>query len=93
MALTTQQTNFISELMAWSEAQLRLRDVGRNLVARWDLNGVLGKLDNEMIQAVSTFAHLDAQKVVDGVTALQAVNTALGDDVSGQATNLIKMKG
>lgn len=91
--LPAQQSNFISELMAWADDQLRVRVKGRELVARWNLNGTLGKLSNEQLQAISSFEHLDVEKVTNAVTALQAVNEALGDDVSGQATNLLKLKG
>jgi len=93
MALTAQQQNFIGELMAWAEIELRQRATGQNLAARWELNGVLAKLDDASIQALPSFAHLDAQKIIDGVSALLTVNTALGNDVSGQAVNLIKLKG
>lgn len=94
--LPAQQSNFISELMVWADDQLRVRVKGRELVARWNLNGTLGtlgKLSNEQLQAISAFEHLDVEKVTNAVTALQAVNEALGDDVSGQATNLLKLKG
>lgn len=91
--LPAQQQNFISELMAWADDQLRVRVKGRELVARWNLNGTLGKLSNEQLQAISAFEHLDVEKVTNAVSALQAVNEALGDDVSGQATNLLKLKG
>lgn len=93
MALTSQQQNFISEMLSWAETELRQRDIARNLAARWNLNGLLAKLDDESVQSVAAFEHLDAQKVIDGVSTLQIVVTTLGDDVSGQATNLIKLRG
>lgn len=88
-----QQQNFISELMACSEDILRVRVKVRELVARWNLNQTLGKLSDEQLQAYGSFEHLTVQKVTDAVTAVQAVDAALGDDASGQATNLIKLKG
>lgn len=91
--LPAQQQNFISELMAWSQQQLKVREIGRDLVARWNLNGTLGKLSDEQLRAYVSFDHLTVQKVIDAVTALQSVDAALGDDSSGQATNLIKLKG
>jgi len=93
MALTTQQTNFISEFMAWSEAELRQRAIGQNLVARWELNGVLAKLDDASIQEFPALKHLSAQKIIDGVEALKAINAVLGNDETGNAADLIKLKG
>lgn len=91
MPLTPQKSNFISELMNWSALELQQRAVAQDLIARWNLNAIGSGLDDVTVQAV--FPHLTAQEITDAVVAAQAVLTAMGDNVSGQATNLIKMKG
>ena len=93
MAMSAQQQNFISDMMAWSEQMLAVRAKGQELVARFNLNSVLSKLNDQEIAEIELFAHLDSDKVAGAVTALQIIDTALGDNVSGQATNLIKLKG
>ena len=93
MAMSAQQQNFISDMMAWSEQMLAVRAKGQELVARFNLNSVLSKLNDQEIAEIESFAHLDADKITGAVTALQIIDTALGDNVSGQATNLIKLKG
>lgn len=90
MALTTQQTNFILEMQTEAAVQLASRDRQRNLVARYTQNDFANTmLDADVIAGTNG---LTKQEIVDGITAFNAVLTALGDDVSGQATNLIKLK-
>lgn len=91
MALSAQNSNLISELMNWSEIELAQRDKANNLLARWNQNGTFDALTDEDVAAV--FPHLTKSEVSNGINALSAVLTALGDNTSGQATNLIKLKG
>jgi hypothetical protein len=55
--------------------------------------------EQRFVQDVMSFARtvLDVQdgiqKLADAVTALNAIDTALGDFTSGQAVNLIKVRG
>ena len=91
MALSAQNSNLISEMMNWAEIELAQRDKARNILARWNQNDVFNTLTDVDVTAV--FPHLDKSEVAEGINAITAVNTALGDDVSGQAVNLIKLKG
>lgn len=91
--LTPQQQNFLSELLQTAEAELALRNKKRELIARWNLNEFAVIFKSDAIKSNQTFEHLDIDKVVSGITAFEAVLAALGDDVSGQATNLIKLRG
>jgi hypothetical protein len=91
MALSDQNQNLIQEMMNWAEIELAQRDKARNLLARWNQNDVFNTLtDNDV---TDKFPHLDKSEVAEGINAITAVTTALGDDVSGQAVNLIKLKG
>lgn len=91
MALSGQNQNLISELQGWAEAELAQRDRAKNILMRWNQNGVFDALTDVDVTAI--FPHLDKSEVANGINALTAVVTALGDDSSGQATNLAKLKG
>lgn len=91
MALSGQNHVLILELQAWAEAELTQRDKARNLLARWNLNDAFNQLSDADVTAI--FPHLVKGEVVEGINALTAVVTALGDDSSGQAVNLLKLKG
>ena len=93
MALTVQNSNFISELTTKSEMILDLQREIDVLVARWNQNDMFNALTDVDIQAVAAFAHLTKSEVSNAVNAVTAVSTALGDLTTGQAVNLLKMKG
>jgi hypothetical protein len=90
MAYTNQMANFIAEMQTEAAVQLASRDRMRNLVARYTQNDFA----STMIEAeiASNVPGLTKAEIEGGITAFNAVLTALGDDVSGQATNLIKLK-
>lgn len=92
MSLSNQNHNFIQECVDQSASILSLRDQLEDIVARWSLNLVSAELTDEDILADPAFAHLTKAEITSCITAFQAVLTALGDNTSGQATNLIKMK-
>ncbi len=91
MALSAQNQNLISEMMNFSEAQLALLDKAHNLLARWNNNDVYNALTDADV--TGTFPHLDKSEIVEAINAITAVSNALGDFTSGQAVNLVKMKG
>lgn len=92
MSLSTQNHNFISECANTAGSVLTLRDTLEDIVARWNLNSVSSSLNDADIAASTQFSHLTKDEVVACITAFQAILTALGDNTSGQATNLIKMR-
>lgn len=92
MPLSNQNNNFIQECIDKSENILNLRDDLSEMVARWNLNSISATLTDEDIAGVPAYSHLTKAEVVACITAFQAILTALGDNTSGQATNLIKMK-
>lgn len=93
MALTTQNSNFISELMQMGAALLDQQREIDLMIARWNQNDMFNTLTDQDIQAVSTFAHLSKSEVSNAINAITAVTTALGNLSDGQAVNLLKLKG
>lgn len=93
MALTAQQQNFLSDLTTLSADTIELLHRISELKARYFLNGMNTSLQDADLLALPTFAHLTAAKVTNAITAITTVETALGDTVSGQQINLIKMEG
>lgn len=93
MALTTQESNFISRLQSLSAEILDVRHRIQEEVALYNAEGFGVAITDADLQEVTAFQHITQSKMWNTITALTAVTTALGDDVSGQAVNLIKMKG
>lgn len=93
MALSAQNSNFISELQQKAETILTLqRDIDL-MIARWNQNDMFNILTDQDIQAVPAFAHLTKSEVSNAVNAITAVTTALGDLDDGEAVDLLKLKG
>lgn len=92
MALTKQKENFVQDVINMSNELLSTQKAIQLLDARWNQNTFSG-ITLEELQEKAEFSHLTPDKLAGAITALNAVDTALGDDSSGQATNLIKMKG
>lgn len=93
MALTAQFQNEISNMMNLSEQILDLRQELQLLDARWNQNDMFNQINDVDIQAIAAFAHLTKSEIANAITAFNAILTALGDNSTGQAVNLIKMKG
>lgn len=89
--LTAQQHNFIAALIAKSKETRNMQLSYHDLIAEWNLNDMFNQLDDAAV--IAAFPHLDKSKVGNAINALTAILDALGDDSSGQATNLIKMQG
>lgn len=93
MALTAQESNFITRLQALSTEVLDIRHRIEEEYALYNAEGFGVAITDADLQEVAAFQHITQSKMWNTITALTAVTTALGDDVSGQAVNLIKMKG
>lgn len=101
MALSNQFSNEISRIMQYAEQLLALRQELQLLRTRWDQNDMYNLLLDADIQAVDALGnpkypslqHLTKSEISNAVAAFDAVLTALGDNVTGQAVNLIKLKG
>jgi hypothetical protein len=101
MALSAQNSDFISRGITRSAAILQLRADLELELGQWNLDGVYDALTDEDIAA--KFPHLTKGKVVEYINAIKAILVALGtkdgngdpvhNDISGQAANLIKMRG
>lgn len=90
MTFTTQQANFVSELQTAAKDTLNLRDRLEDLAARWTQNDFF----NEMVDAEVAAGTNGVTKgeIIEAINAVNAVLAALGDNTSGQAVNLIKLK-
>lgn len=93
MALTAQESNFITRLQTLSDDTLDLRHRMQEEIARYNGNEFGTSITDADLQEKTDFQHLTQAKMQSAITALNVVLTALGDDVSGQAINLIKMQG
>lgn len=89
MAYTTQDSNWIAEEIAAAKELLELRDKIRNIVARWNNNDMFNQLQTADVEAA--FPGINKAEVTAAINAFNAVITALGDDTTGQASNLFKL--
>jgi hypothetical protein len=89
MALTIQDSNFLSEMIQLANDQLEIQNREQDIVARWNNNDLFNTLVSADIEAA--YPGITKDEVVAGITAFNAVLTALGDDTSGQASNLFKL--
>lgn len=92
--LTQQEMNFVSRQVERAQRLLDLRDDFKRDVALYNALGfgetiTDAKLVGTLINGVPVFAYLTQSSIWNVVTAQTA---ALGDDVGGQAVNLIKMQ-
>jgi len=97
MALTTQESNFVSRIQSKAEILLDLRDDLQREVALYNAEGFGASITTEDLTAAvgdrpAPFSNLTAGKIADCITAFSGVLTALGNDASGQSVNLIKMR-
>jgi hypothetical protein len=92
-SLTDQQQNIISDVMAESTTLLAQRDRLELLLARWNQNDSFNQILNADLLLLPSTSHLTNSKIANAINAFTAILTALGDDSSGQAVNLIKLKG
>lgn len=93
MALSAQNQNLISNLQTMAADLLETQREIDLLIAQWNQNDVFNSISDADIAAIPAFAHLTKSEVANSITAITAVTTALGDLTSGQAVNLLKMKG
>ena len=93
MALSVQNQNFIAEIMQEAESLLSTKSSLERFIARWNLNDMFNTLSDADIAEVGAFSHLTKSEVSNCISAFEAILTALGDNVTGQSTNLVKMKG
>jgi hypothetical protein len=90
MTFTTQQANFTAELQQVAAETLILRDKLENLSARWVQNDFFNEMDE--VEVAAGVPGITKGEIIEAINAINAVLTALGDNSTGQAVNLIKMK-
>lgn len=93
MALTQQEQNFVSRVQQIADTLLEAQHEVQRLIAEWNQNDFFNQITDEDLGEIASFTHLTASELSNAVTAISAFNTALGDYSSGQAVNLIKLRG
>ena len=93
MALSNQFQNEIVRIITLAEVTLSIRQDMQLLVARWNQNDMFNQLNDPDIQAITGFGHLTTSEIANAIGAFTGILESLGDNTSGQAVNLIKMKG
>ena len=85
-----QEQNIVSDGITLAQQSLALRDSITEYAGRWNNNSFSTTITDADLAAIPDFQHLDETKLAALVTALNTITTALGDNSSGQAVNLIK---
>lgn len=93
MALTAKQQNWLTRLTNEAETLLASQNRIQELVAEYNNEGYSTAIETSELQENQTFAHLTNEKMVNGVVAVTTVDTALGSLSSGQALNLLALRG
>ena len=93
MSLTQQESNFVSRIQQLADKALTLRHEIQEEIALYNAEAFGTTITDSDLQEVSAFKHITQAEMVNTITALSAIITSLGDDSSGQAINLIKLKG
>lgn len=93
MALTAQESNFISRIQAKAEQILDLRDDLEREIALYNAMGFGSSITDQELSEIQGFAHITQSNMWNCITAFESVLTALGDDMTGQAISLIKLRG
>lgn len=88
--MTPQEQDFTDRSMQLFERLLGERDEWKRLMAERSLNGFDTSITTGNLALIPAFAHLTQQELNDAYAAILALDTALGDNVSGNATHLIK---
>lgn len=93
MALSKQNEHLIYEIMGLAGQAIDLQNRIRSMRARWDQNDVFNTLTDPDLAEHPDFSHLTKSELGNAVGALTGVDTELGDYVSGQVVNLLKLIG
>lgn len=91
--MTDQEQNFVSRQMDLAADLIGILNRIKLAQAEWNNNDFFNQITDQDLASISGFAHLTAAKLSNSITAITAVETALGDDVTGQLVNLIKLRG
>lgn len=93
MAMTAQAQNHTSRSISLSDRLVEIYyEIQRNQ-AEYNNNSISSQLTDENLDAIPDFRHLTGTEAVAIQTAFSAFITEMGDEVTGQITNLIKARG
>lgn len=88
--ITTQESNFTAEVITLSGLILDLKPRIDEVIGAWNANGFSVSIDGDGLAAA--WPGLTKQELVDAITGLIAVQAAIGDYVSGHASNFVKLR-
>lgn len=91
MALSHQESDFIARMADLSNQIMDLQSQIKLEIGQYNSLQYSNALNNGDVQAI--FPTLSHDIVVSWVTGIIAVDTAIGDMVSGHASNFIKARG
>lgn len=99
MAITAQQSNFVTELM--NEERVLTEAINRwaQLRARYDANSFNAAMTDTDLLAVPTFAHLTEQEVkrflgvLDAIVLLYNSNITIGGNTDLAKNHALRMRG
>lgn len=91
MALTEKETRFISQMQQKAAQLVALADELATMRCTWDQDDLYNQIGNDELTAFPEYAHLTVAELGNCFAAFDAVRAALGDKVSGQVVNLIKV--
>lgn len=92
-ALTNQEQRFITRAREDAMTLLNMRDELTRLVALYNAKGFGASILDADFAETPNFDQYTQSDVWNVVTAFNSVLDALGDNVSGEAVNLIKFQG
>jgi hypothetical protein len=91
--ITTQEGNFtadVIDLVAGINGVLDLMPQIDEIIGAWNSNQYATSIDPDGLAAA--YPGLTKQKLIDNITGLTAIQTAVGDYVSGHASNFVKLR-
>lgn len=93
MAMTPQAQNHTTRSITLSDSLVEIYYAIQRNQAEYNNNSIASELTDGNLEAINDFKHLTGAEAIAIQTAFSAFMTAMGDEVTGQITNLIKARG
>lgn len=90
--MTPQEQNFVTRLMQIAEELIDIQVSIQQHAAQW-FAGLNSSITNGELSAIPSFEHISDTELGNAITAILAVDTALGNYSSGQVGNLLALRG
>lgn len=93
MAMTQQEQNHVARAIDLAAQMVHIKQELDVLRAEWDQNDFFNLITDDDLSGIPAYAHLTQSELAAGLGALTGVRDYLGDYISGQITNLVKLRG